>query len=478
RLWQGLADLEPYRAARLVRDAELVSPGAAPGAWRRRAVAGLRRIGAAAPAERLELADGGPWRALSRYLEGESRGLPEARRLFEEAGYPDLRVERLPDAGAPAGSEAEVLIGGAGGTEELSVPAAGGRLVLRAPLVDPAVRALFAVVARELAGPAVVELPVRELAVARRRPAHDGLLGESPALLAAVERAGRLAAGDLPVLVLGESGTGKELVARLVHRRSPRAAKAFVAVNCAALSETLLLSDLFGHVRGSFTGADRDRAGVFETAQGGTVFLDEIGDLPMSAQGMLLRVLQEGEVRRVGESLARTVDARVVAATHRDLQAMVAEGTFRQDLYFRLNVARVELPPLRDRGRDVALLAEHFLGNGEGDGDGARRLTAEARGRLLAHPWPGNVRELQNVLQVASALAGGGTVEARHLELPEATAPGPAPNGDYHARVEAYRRRLLEEALAASGGNQAEAARTLGLSRQAMSYLVKQLRLV
>ncbi|HEX6199918.1 MAG TPA: sigma 54-interacting transcriptional regulator, partial [Thermoanaerobaculia bacterium] len=477
RLWQGLEELEPYRAARLVRDAELLRPGTAPATWRRRAVAALRRIGAAAPAERLELADRGPWRALSRYLEGPARGLPEARRLFEEAGYPDVRIERRPEDGGPSGGGAEVLIGGAGGSEELSVPAPDGRLLLRAPLVDPAVRALFAVVARELAGPAVVELPVRDLPLdqgrGRRRPERDGLVGESPALLAAVERAGRLAAGDLPVLVLGESGTGKELVARLVHRRSPRAGKALVAVNCAALSENLLLSDLFGHVRGSFTGADRDRAGVFETAQGGTVFLDEIGDLPPVAQGMLLRVLQEGEVRRVGESLARTVDARVVAATHRDLAAMVRDGSFRQDLYFRLNVARVELPPLRERGRDVVLLAEHFLGNG--NGDGGRRLSAEARSRLLAHPWPGNVRELENVLQVASALAGGGAVAPEHLELPEAA---PAANGDYHARVEAYRRRLVEEALEESRGNQAEAARRLGLSRQAMSYLVKQLRLM
>ena len=163
------------------------------------------------------------------------------------------------------------------------------------------------------------------------------------------------------MLILGESGTGKELAARHLHRASRRRDAHFVAVNCAALSDDLLLSDLFGHARGAFTGADRDRAGVFETAEGGTVFLDEIGDLPAPAQGMLLRVLQEGEVRRVGESLPRAVDVRVVAATHRDLSAMVGEGGFRQDLYYRLGVGTVELPALRDRGRDPILLAEHFL---------------------------------------------------------------------------------------------------------------------
>jgi transcriptional regulator with GAF, ATPase, and Fis domain len=283
--------------------------------------------------------------------------------------------------------------------------------------------------------------------------------------------------------VQGESGPGKELIARLVHRESRRRGE-LVAVNCAALSENLRLTDLFGPVRGAFTGADRERAGVFESAAGGTVFLDEIGDLPLAAQGTLLRVLQEGEVRRLGESLPRKVDARLVAATHRDLSAMVEAGSFRRDLFFRLSVARVELPPLRERDGDAlriadALLAELAPGT---------RLTAAARGRLAAHPWPGNVRELRNVLEVAVALsgAGGGNGEAvraigpEHLEL---STPGQGgeegePAGDYHARIEAFRIRLVREALTASGGNRAEAARTLGLTRQALSYLVKQLRLV
>ncbi|MFP3940813.1 MAG: sigma 54-interacting transcriptional regulator [Thermoanaerobaculia bacterium] len=469
RIWSVLDELEPYRAARCVYDAELLHPGVAPAPWRRRAVAALRRLGATGPAERLERTTAGAWRALTEYLGGGLRDFADLRRLFVEAGHPELRLERCSETG-----EREVLVGGEGGPEELSTPLACGRLVLRAPVVDDTVRALFALALRDLDRdrPGLVDLPVRELAARRTPASRDGLVGESPVFRRALERADRLASGDAPVLVLGESGTGKELVARRIHRLSSRSGASLVAINCAALSESLLLSDLFGHVRGSFTGADRDRAGVFETAQGGTVFLDEIGDLPASAQGMLLRVLQEGEVRRVGESLPRTVDARVVAATHRDLVSMVEAGSFRQDLFYRLNVARVELPALRDRGEDVVLLAEHFLA-GSG-GRGGPRLSGAARARLLSHSWPGNVRELQNVLQVATALAEDGTIAPEHLEISGNT---PETRGDYHARVDAFRRRLLLEALEASGGNRAEAARRLGLTRQALSYLTKQLRL-
>ncbi len=489
-LWRPLSELEPYRAARLVFDAERLRPGTAPAPWRRRAVAAFRRLGASWCAERLELGAGDPWRALTRYLDAGGGELPALRQMFEDAGYPEARIEwRLPGA---TGADVEILIGGAGGGDEIATPLAGGLLVLRAERLDTTLRALLAVALRDLephcrgAAPAAAPTPGE----ARRPAGAGGLVGESPELCAAVARLERLAGSDVAVLILGESGTGKELAARHVHRSSPRSGAPFVAVNCAALGETLLLSDLFGHVRGSFTGADRDRAGVFETAAGGTVFLDEIGDLPPSAQGMLLRVLQEGEVRRVGESLPRPVDARVVAATHRDLDRMVAEGSFRQDLYFRLDVARIELPPLRARGRDVLLLADHLLAAG---GDASLRLSSAARRALLAHSWPGNVRELENVLSVASALAGEGPIEPEHLELPAGDA-GKDPRaararagtvaeaaavhaGDYHSLVEAFRRRLVEEALEAASGNQAEAARRLGVSRQALSYLVRKLKL-
>jgi transcriptional regulator with GAF, ATPase, and Fis domain len=311
------------------------------------------------------------------------------------------------------------------------------------------------------------------------REAAAGLIGRSAPLLAAVARLRQFAPSDMPVLILGESGSGKELAAREIRRASRRSGAPWVPVNCAALSETLLLSDLFGHARGAFTGADRARAGVFETAHGGTVFLDEIGDLPAVAQGNLLRVLQEGEVRRLGESSARKVDVRLVTATHRDLGAMVRAGKFRQDLYYRLKVCTVTMPALRERGEDRMLLAEYFV-----EGERRRRgfpelsLAADARRAIEGHRWPGNVRELAHALQAATALAGNGPITAEMLDLG-------APLGDeslheasaYHRELDDFRRALLRKALRASSGNRAEAARHLGLSRQALSYLVRQLGL-
>jgi transcriptional regulator with GAF, ATPase, and Fis domain len=347
--------------------------------------------------------------------------------------------------------------------------------------IDAVARALFRLVWRDLKGddrPRLRTLdPSGAVESPTRRTVVPGLIGESASLREALNYLPALAEGEMPILVLGESGTGKELVARQVHDLSLRAGGAFVAFNCAAVAEHLLMSDLFGHVRGAFTGAERDRMGLFESARGGTVFLDEIGDLPPEAQGMFLRVLQEREVRRVGETLPRKVDVRVVAATHRGLEEMVEEGTFRRDLYFRLRVAEVRLPPLRSRGRDVLLLTRHFLRRLQHEGG----IDAEAERDLLAHNWPGNVRELGNVLDVAVALSGGGTIERRHLQIPESTV---GQTGDvskqgsgYHQSVLDYRRGLVVEALQGSDGNQAQAARRLGLTRQALSYLVKSLEI-
>jgi two-component system NtrC family response regulator len=460
--WSELRRLERYRAARLIFDLELAAPGSVPLFWLRRAAADLRRAGAGLLAERLEGREAGPWPAVEQYLRAKPADPEALAALFLAAGYPEARLVWS------GGEEERVLVPGVGGGEELSAPSAGGRLLLRCALVDPMLRALFALAARDLGpGESGGSAAVEPGALAAER---GGFVGASPALRSALARLARLAPTDLPLLVVGETGTGKELAARLVHRLSARSAAPLLPLNCAALSETLLLSDLFGHSRGAFTGADRDRAGVFEAARGGTVFLDEIGDLPPTAQGMLLRVLQEGEVRRVGESLPRRVDVRVVAATHRDLAAQVRAGAFREDLFFRLKVACVELPPLRDRGEDAVLLARHFLARG---GSRAPRLAPAARARLLRHPWPGNVRELRNVVDVAAALAEGGAIEAEHLELPETSRRSGA--DAYHQRVDALRRRLVEEALQASGGRRAEAARRLGLTRQALSYLVRQL---
>lgn len=392
--WAALTVLEPYRAARLILDAERTLPGMTPADLLRRAAVVLRSVGALPLAEALEAREGGPWQVAAALLTLLSREPAEAG----------------------AGAEAP---------EEEDRP-----------------------------GP--------------RRIGRSGeMAGESPVFQTALERLDRLAAGDFPVLVLGESGTGKELAARRIHRVSPRATASFVAVNCAALSETLLLSDLFGHVRGAFTGADRDRPGVFQTADGGTVFLDEIGDLPLTAQGLLLRVLQEGEVRRLGESAPRKVNVRVVAATHRDLSAMVETKAFRLDLYHRLRVGRVELPPLRERGEDVLLLADRFL---ERTG---MQLSREARSCLRDHSWPGNIRELQNVLSAATALAEGRVIQPEHLELPAGGAP---PAGfSYQEQMDAARRRAIFGALEACNGNQSAAARRLGLSRQGFHHILQEL---
>ena len=453
--WSDLEGLEPYRAARLVFDFERITPGLVPVTWVRRSIATLRRLAAGELAAQLEGRLSGPWDALYTHLAESTHDEDGLFRLFAAAG-----AERAFLAVRTRGGE-QVLLPGPGGEEELVAPLGDGHLVLRAPRLDPVVKALFRLLLKQL--PAV-----RAATAGQPVP---GVVGESPALLAALARLPRLAAGEVPIIVLGESGTGKELVARQVHRLSRRVDGPFLPINCAALSESLLLEDLFGHAKGAFTGADRDRGGIFEAARGGTVFLDEIGDLPLAAQGKLLRVLQEKEVRRLGESTPRTVDVRVVTATHRDLLTMVREKSFREDLYYRLRVAVVELPPLRERGGDVLLLAEHFLAR-ISRGRRPRRLSRQARERLLAHRWPGNVRELENVLEVASTLADGGIIEREHLLLPESR---PAASGTYHQQVETFRRRLVEEALLAAQGNRAEAARRLGLTRQALSYLVRQL---
>jgi DNA-binding NtrC family response regulator len=454
--WTTLGELEPYRAARLVFDAELLTPGRAPRAWVRRAAAILRAVGAVTLAERLVSDDAGPWQALETYLAGGAPAVERLGRLLAVIS-PEARLTWRDE-------DREIeLVAGVGGGQALERPVHGGAMRLVAPQIGAQERVAVALACRDV--------PATRLGSRRaRRRSRHGMIGESAAMIAALDRLSRFAAQDLPVLIHGETGTGKEIAARLVHSDSRRAAGAFVPVNCAELGESLLLSELFGHVKGAFTGADRDRTGIFEAARGGTVLLDEIGDMPLLAQSKLLRVLQEGEVRRVGESIARPVDVRIVAATHRDLEAMVDEGGFRQDLFYRLGVGRVVLPPLRERGQDLLLLVEHFLaGHGAGV---APRLADAARAKLVAHSWPGNVRELSNVLTVAVALADGDTIEPEHLDLP---ATGRQPLGGYHERVEAFRRALVQEAVTAAGGNRAEAARRLGLSRQALSYLTRQL---
>ncbi len=459
-IWLELDSLEPFRAARLIFDAELLLPGVTPPRRLRMAVAALRRSGADAMAEKLESRSLSPWRALETYMTRRPDDGTALEQLFAGAGYDDLRLVWNRD-----GRE-DVLLASGGGEEDLSLKVeAGGYLVLRAPFIDDVLRTLMTLIARDLTaveGPDVSN---------RLSPASDdGIVGESAALKKALKRLERLAENDLPLLILGESGTGKELTARRAHRMSHRGEGPFLPINCAAVQESLVQSDLFGHVKGSFTGADRDRPGIFESARSGTVFLDEIGDLPPDAQGKLLRVLQEGEIRRIGESFARSVDVRVITATHRNLEEMANRGEFRRDLFFRLKVATVSLPPLRERGKDLLLLVDHFLTLRRS----TNRLSGKAKARLLGHDWPGNVRELRNVLEVADTLAHHRTIRVEHLDLPQ-TAQEPA--GDYHQLVEQYRRGLISKAMSQTGGNRAAAARRLGMSRQALSYLVRQLGL-
>ncbi|MDQ6894738.1 MAG: sigma 54-interacting transcriptional regulator [Acidobacteriota bacterium] len=300
-----------------------------------------------------------------------------------------------------------------------------------------------------------------------------GVLASDSSMEEPYRRLARFAPRPITVLVLGESGSGKEAVARAVHSLSPRAAGRFVAVNVSAIPAALLESELFGHSRGAFTGAERDRAGLFEEAAGGTIFFDEIGDLAASLQAKLLRALQEGEIRRVGENRARRVDVRVVSATSRDLAAEVEAGRFREDLFYRLHVAVIRLPPLRERGRDVLLLARHFL---QQKGAPPLDLAPEAVAALLAHPWPGNVRELQSAMASAAALADGPRVEPAHLPEAVKRSARPAERGKgYRSRVNAHRRGLIMEALDRAGGNRSRAARELQLSRQALLYLIREL---
>ncbi|MEO8196395.1 MAG: sigma 54-interacting transcriptional regulator, partial [Thermoanaerobaculia bacterium] len=468
--------LPAFRRARLLLDLELTLPGAVPRAHREAAAELFRRLGAARYAAVLTRGEAGQWTALRDYLQSLPGDRAALADLLRAVGAPEAELSWSSPAGDYRWVEGSLP---AACGEELLAEAAGGTMRLRALRIDEVLRTVFALLLREL--PAL-RPEIRGVALAAGDAeafVPSGLVGECPLLAAALGRLRQFAPSDMPVLILGESGSGKELAARELRRTSTRAGAPWVPLNCAALSETLLHSDLFGHARGAFTGADRARAGVFETAHGGTVFLDEIGDLPPVAQGNLLRVLQEGEVRRLGESTARRVDVRLVAATHRDLAAMVRAGKFRQDLFYRLKVCTVTLPPLRERGADVMLLAEHFVA-----GERRRRslpqlqLAADARRAIEAHRWPGNVRELANALQAAAALAGNGPIRAAMLDL-GASAVAEAANeaGAYHQEIDELRRGLLRKALRAAGGNRAEAARRLGLSRQALSYLVLHLGL-
>ncbi|MFN2370874.1 MAG: sigma-54-dependent transcriptional regulator [Candidatus Krumholzibacteriia bacterium] len=300
------------------------------------------------------------------------------------------------------------------------------------------------------------------------------LVGESEAVRSLRGMIVRVAPADATVLIRGESGTGKEITARAVHTASSRCGAPFIAVNCAAIAESLLESELFGYRKGAFTGADTDRDGLFEAARGGTLFLDEIGEAGTGVQAKLLRVLEERRINRVGDPIEREVDVRIIAATNRPLEEAIAARAFREDLYFRLLVFPLDVPPLRDRAEDIPLLAEHFL---EQLGRRGQELPAATLRRLQAYAWPGNVRELRNLIERAHILAGDGAIGDEHVVLDvgrpaRGAAPGASPedlNLDNNARL------LIRTAIKRAGGNKSLAARLLGITRRTLYSRMKLL---
>jgi DNA-binding NtrC family response regulator len=318
----------------------------------------------------------------------------------------------------------------------------------------------------------------------------DQLIGAGKAMHRVFETIQKVAETDLSVMIQGESGTGKELVAQALHTTSSRRSRPFVAVNCAAINRELVESELFGHEKGAFTGADRQRIGRFEAAEGGTIFLDEIGDMALETQAKVLRVLEERKLERVGSTQTIEVDVRVVSATHRDLDEAVRKNAFREDLYYRLKVVEIDLPPLRERIEDLAALSDRFLGQV------AKRLEREkksigesALARLSRHTWPGNVRELRNVLERAAVLAPNPVIDAEDLQLDgEVLAPGPAsaptaaesdlPFSEAKRQtVESFERQYLSEALREHGGNVSKTASSIGMVRQSLQQKIRELGL-
>ena len=315
------------------------------------------------------------------------------------------------------------------------------------------------------------------VAAADEEPDEPELVGTSAAMRGVFKAIGRAAATDEPVLIVGESGTGKELVAAALHRHSRRSAGPFVRVNCGALPENLVESELFGVERGAFTGADARRAGRFERAQGGTIFLDEVAELPASAQAKLLRVLQQREYERVGGTETLRSDARVVSATHRDLAAEVAAGRFREDLFYRVNVVGVAIPPLRERPEDILPLAENALRRLEARyGWKDLTLAPEARAAVAARDWPGNVRQLENALARAAIAARGRAILAEHLDAEDERPPAEpiAEALPLRAALAELERRLIRRALEASRGNRTKAAEALGVSRRMLFDKIRE----
>ena len=306
----------------------------------------------------------------------------------------------------------------------------------------------------------------------------EGIIGESPAIRKIIDVIRQVGPSNLPVLITGESGTGKELVAAAIHNQSKRATKKYVAFNCAGQSESLLEDQLFGHVRGAFTGADRDREGVFEYASGGTLFLDEIGDMPLTMQSKLLRVLETGDVVRLGQNSDRATDVRFVSATNQDLKALCESGDFREDLYFRINGAELHVPPLRNRREDIPLLVNHALGKYSADMDCPRPTMSEpAMLRLVAYSWPGNVRELFNVVQRMAVMSSGETIEISQVpdEIRSSEADDSYEVGSLAGiGLDKLEKEAIRQTLAMTGGNREQTSNLLGIGERTLYRKLKE----
>jgi two-component system NtrC family response regulator len=368
--------------------------------------------------------------------------------------------------------KAKVIIVSGQGEKENALQAVGGGAYDM--LCKPVVMEELQMVLHRCVNLVSLEREYRELQESASPPQFEGMLARSPEMKSVFTMITKVAGSDAPVLVLGESGTGKEMVARAIHNQSPRADKPFVAINCSAIPENLIESELFGHEKGSFTGADQRRQGIIESADGGTLFLDEIGDLPAPIQVKLLRFLQDSRFQRVGGREELEVDTRLVTATNANLKSAIAEGTFREDLFFRIAVVVVTLPPLRDRGDDIGDLAKEFLDRfSKQQGKEGLTFAPDALRAIYAHTWPGNVRELENRVQRATIMADGSRVSLQDMELGHGSG---VPSGMKLRKArEELERAMVEESLKRNNGKVTAAAKELGVSRPTMYELIGKL---
>ncbi len=398
--------------------------------------------------------------------------------LMEEVGGMEILAaakRELPDA------EVVILTGHSGVKSAVTAMQAGATTYLTKPLDVGELRTVAAKVSeRQRLARTNIDLQ-RQL---NERFGFEGVIGNSPQMHAIIARLRQIAPTSASVLITGESGTGKELVAKALHNNSPRRYKPFVPLNCAALSENILESELFGHIRGAFTGADRERKGWFEHANGGTLFLDEVGDIPLSTQVKLLRALESGEIVRVGTNEAIKVNVRLISATNRDLAESIANGSFRQDLFHRLKVVSVKLPPLRTRREDIPLLIDFFAKEfAASHGKSIASITPAARKALMNYPWPGNVRELKNTIESMVVMDYDGVLDVDDLtedvQAASTSGPGTEPSSNAGAQLvglplDAIEKHFIRATLERAGGNREEAARILGIGERTLYRKLKE----